>query len=75
MKHLSCSSVNATCRPLIGGLAIGEQNTRTLNTLGYKASMSGVPGFVMAGHSAIDKGHIIVQPFNIAANRVGSVTN
>lgn len=73
MKPLSCSSINATCRPLIGGISIGEQNTRTLNTLGYKATRLTVPGFVMAGHSAIGNGHVIVQPFNVAANRVGSV--
>ncbi len=46
----------------------------TLNTLGYKASKRGVPSFVIAAHSAVGLGKIIVQPFNIATNRVGTVT-
>ncbi|MEP0825649.1 MAG: hypothetical protein HRF40_09195 [Nitrososphaera sp.] len=64
---------DGVCRPIWGGVSAAEQNTLSLNTIGYKAVRSGATGFVMAGHSAVGEGKVIVQPHDDSTKRVGVV--
>jgi hypothetical protein len=75
VEDVSCTPDSRTgvCRPLIGGVSVAEQNTLTLNTLGYKAYKGSLLGFVMAGHSAVGLDKVIVQPHNDATKSVGVV--
>lgn len=68
--------LTGVCRPVLGGVSTAEKDSvpsNSKNTIGYKALKGGVLGFVMAGHSAVGSGKIIVQPYNDATKRVGVV--
>jgi hypothetical protein len=74
--ELGCNPVDWTgeCRPVIGGISVSEQDTAPdLNTLGYKATVGGTVGFVIAGHTAQADNNIIVQPHDDDTKVVGQV--
>lgn len=67
LRNTSCTSQFLPCTPLIAGVSVSNNAKYTPNTLGYKATVAGVPGFVIAGHTAKES-LAIVQPYN--QNRV-----
>lgn len=78
--EISCTPdnpLNGVCRPVLGGVSTSEQQNAipgtSKNTIGYKATKGGQNGFVMAGHSAVGPGKIIVQPYRDFEKRVGVV--
>jgi flagellar motor protein MotB len=75
IHEASCSDStrNGVCRPLKGGVSVSNQYALSVNTLSYKATVNGVVGFVIAGHTAGQGLNNIVQPYNIGSDLVGQV--